>query len=122
MRRLTRTPACSLLFILRYQGYHRFQMQKVFLVFGLIAICSNSARAASVFCSERLYGSPTYKDCVGALQYIDPSDSQGRLFVEQQLRAKPPQGDWKAISDPRVPAFRQSIAQIPKWWSNGRQD
>ena len=89
------------------------------LIFGLIAIHTILAKAVSVFCSERLYGTPNYQDCATVWSFIASGDTHARLFVEQQLRTKPPQWDWPSIVDPRSPESRQDIVQVPKLWSHG---
>lgn len=79
----------------------------------------SSVRATSVYCSAAIYGIPDLQSCISALANIRPNDYAKRLFVEQQLRTSPPEGNWKAMIDPRPAATQEDIAQIPKWWSFG---
>ena len=88
-------------------------------VLGLIVVLLVPKQVVSVHCNERLYGTPKPQDCVAALSNLQTGNGEKRLFVEQQLRTKQPQGNWQPIVDPRPVGAQQEIVQIPKLWSHG---
>lgn len=77
-----------------------------------------SVNAASVFCSQNVYGSPTYSECSTLFNSL-PNDADKRLFVEQQLRSALPAAGWVATADSRPQGSKEDIVQIPKWWNAG---
>ena len=67
-------------------------------------------------CNRQVYGSPKMQSCEAALVTI-PRDTIIQYFVEQQLRRQPGT-NWVAFADPRLPGQKQSVVQVPKWWSS----
>ena len=67
-------------------------------------------------CNRQVYGSPPMQSCEAALVTI-PRNVIVQYFVEQQLRRQPGT-NWVAFADPRLPGQKQSVVQVPKWWSS----
>ena len=73
------------------------------------------------FCSRDIYDNPALQDCSQALAALPRVDGFWRYHVEPQLEVAPPEYDWLGWADRRPASFRQKIAQIPKFWSTGKQ-
>ena len=72
---------------------------------------------ADLTCSQVIYGSPNAAECLQALAAISFTDQTPRYFIETQLLASPPAGDWAAFEDPRAPMYQTQSVQLPKYWT-----
>jgi len=72
----------------------------------------------SPYC-DGVYGFPVHSDCTKVLSKL-PQDEAVHFFAEQQLRTVAPRADWPPFEDPRPWKQQQSVVQIPKWWSHGK--
>ncbi len=98
--------------------YSQFQLYHSLLCFCLLFPQTIFVHGR-VYCNSRAYGSPVSADCSAALLNL-PRDSADQWFVEQQLRTNIPTSDWRPFVDGRPPAARDSIVQLPKWWSHSQ--
>ena len=69
-------------------------------------------------CDPTRYGIPSQPHCLQALAKF-PIDRYTQYFVEQQMRSAPPDMDYKGFRDPRAPALRMPLVQLPKFMSYG---
>ena len=87
----------------------------------LILVQLGTANDPVYFCSGHLYDNPSLQDCSHALAALPQVDPFWRYHVEPQIEVAPPEYDWLGWADQRPSTFRQKIAQIPKFWSSGKQ-
>lgn len=78
---------------------------------------SSSTNDRYTFCDERLYGSPTLKDCWGLLnEYFDENDQILRVFDQEEVRKKP-DGSYPGLQDHVEQADLPDVVQLPRFVS-----